>query len=313
MSTLSISREFMAAQTRTRKSLVVSVGIHVLLFMWILLAQKIVPEEIGITEITWIEPVVEPPALPPILAKSKPVPAVETSLATPSMDKIREKFKRDNPFSPVAPEPQKEDVALDKIGERLAFLQRKTKKKPDEIAALSTPSPVGRSTLAGVDTEKRSKRKPTELNRNTNPNSKPVELKRGPKKPQRATMLMTPTMDIGVEPARIDDTDTNAQRKLAGALLTGPVADRPLLSYSKPHYPEWAKEEAVEGSVTIRFNVMPDGRIKENVMVEKTSGFAEFDNNAVNALLTWRFASLKGKTGDQWGKITFHYRLSDSS
>lgn len=313
MSTMSLSREFMAAQTRTRKSMVLSVGIHALLFVWLMLAQKIVPEEVGITEITWIEPVVETPAPPPALAKSTPVPAVNTPLATPSTEKVVEKFRRENPFSTVAPEPQKDDAVVDKIGERLAVLQRKAQKKPDQIAALSTPSPVGRSTLAGVDTDPRATTTPAELDRKATSNPKPVELKRGPAKPQRASMLMTPATDVDAAPARIDDVDTNAQRKLAGALLTGPVADRPLVSYSKPHYPEWAKEEAVEGSVTIRFTVLPNGTIKENIMVEKTSGFGDFDDNAVSALLTWRFAPLKGKRGDQWGEITFHYRLSDSS
>ena len=100
---------------------------------------------------------------------------------------------------------------------------------------------------------------------------------------------------------------------LAGASLTGPVADRPLLAFNKPQYPEWAKQEAVEGSVSIYFVVLPDGHIKENVRVEKTSGFGDFDENAVKALLTWRFEPIKkGKTGEQWGTITFHYRLSGS-
>jgi len=48
-------------------------------------------------------------------------------------------------------------------------------------------------------------------------------------------------------------------------------------------------------------------------MVQKTSGFSDFDDNAVGALRSWRFEPLKGgATGEQWGTITFHYRLSDS-
>jgi TonB family protein len=116
------------------------------------------------------------------------------------------------------------------------------------------------------------------------------------------------------EKAAPKETDTTARRVLAGAQLTGPVADRPVLHYEVPVYPEWAKQEAVEGSVTIYFIVLPDGRVKENIMVQKTAGFEDFDENAVQALVTWKFEALKsGATGEQWGTITFNYRLSDAN
>ncbi len=90
----------------------------------------------------------------------------------------------------------------------------------------------------------------------------------------------------------------------------GPVADRALLAHGKPTYPEWAKKQAIEASVTLYFIVRPDGRIKENVLVEKTSGFEEFDLNAIRALRGWKFEPLApGTTGEQWGQITFHFRL----
>ena len=118
--------------------------------------------------------------------------------------------------------------------------------------------------------------------------------------------------DTDVKPTMMEETNSTAQRDLAGALLSGPVADRPLLILHKPDYPEWAKDEGVEGSVTIYFVVLPDGRIKENIMLQKTSGFSDFDDNAVNALRKWRFKTLTGwGTGEQWGTITFHYRLTD--
>ena len=96
--------------------------------------------------------------------------------------------------------------------------------------------------------------------------------------------------------------------------MSGPVADRPLVSYSKPAYPEWAKREAVEGSVNLYFVVEPDGTVRTNVMIQKTSGFEDFDRNATNALLAWRFEPLESSaTGEQWGTITFHYRLSNTA
>ena len=92
----------------------------------------------------------------------------------------------------------------------------------------------------------------------------------------------------------------------------GQVADRPLEAYTVPTYPEWAKREGVEASVTLYFEVQPDGQVKPNIVVQKTAGYAEFDSNAINALSAWRFAPLSGESmGTQWGSITFNYRLKD--
>jgi TonB family protein len=109
------------------------------------------------------------------------------------------------------------------------------------------------------------------------------------------------------------DAKATARRELAGMRLIGPIADRPIVSYVAPHYPEWAKREAVEGSVTLYFVVLADGRVKENIVVQKTAGFEDFDENARAALRTWRFQPLRGgRTGEQWGTITIHYRLTDA-
>ena len=64
-------------------------------------------------------------------------------------------------------------------------------------------------------------------------------------------MVMATIPDTDVTPTKMKETDTTAQRDLAGALLTGPVADRPLLVFHKPSYPEGAKDEGVQGAVTI--------------------------------------------------------------
>ena len=117
-------------------------------------------------------------------------------------------------------------------------------------------------------------------------------------------MVKTPTTRLKAEKA-----ESTARKTVAGMTVTGPVADRGLISFEKPQYPEWAKDEAVEGSVNIYFVVLPDGKVKENVMIQKTSGFADFDRNATEALLAWRFEPLRGGS-EQWGTITIHYRLN---
>jgi len=308
-----VTSEMGASTVRMRKTMFYSISAHLCLILWLLLAQKITPEEVGITEITWIDPVAEiqPADLPPILAESKPAPQIIVPKETPSVHKKKEHFKRSNPIATVAPKPQESDVSKDKFNERLAVLQKKQVEQPKKISSLSTPAATSRSQLAGVDTQQKPRR-PMDLTRQGTPTKTPVQLKRSPVNVQKASISMATIPDIEVKPAMMKETDSTAQRDIAGALLTGPVADRPLLNLRKPDYPEWAKDEGVEGSVTIYFVVLPDGRIKENIMLQKTSGFSDFDDNAVNALRQWRFEPLKGgATGEQWGTITFHYRLSD--
>jgi TonB family protein len=308
-----MTAEMGAVTTRTRKTFFYSVAIHTFLLLWLLLVQKFTPEEVGITEITWIDPAaeVQPAELPPVLARSKPAPRLIVPNERPSVHKERKRFERHNPFSTVAPKPQEPDVAADKFSDRLAALQERQAETPEKMASLSVKTPVGRPKLAGVDDEE-NPRRPVELARQGTPTRTPTELKRSPVKVQKSSMVMATIPDTKAKPVEMQDTNVNAQRELAGALLTGPVADRPLKSFRKPVYPEWAKDEAVEGSVTIYFVVLPDGRIKENIMVQKTSGFGDFDDNAVEALRSWRFEPLTGgATGEQWGTITFHYRLTD--
>jgi TonB family protein len=47
--------------------------------------------------------------------------------------------------------------------------------------------------------------------------------------------------------------------------------------------------------------------------VQKTAGFGDFDDSARAALAAWKFEPLRGgRTGEQWGTITFHFRLRES-
>jgi len=308
-----ISLEMRTISVRTRKLMLVSTGAHIMLFLWMLLFRTFSPEEPGLVEITWIEPVAAPPAAPPnVITRREEASVRETAKKLPSVREMRELFRRETPVADLAPNPQELKAVEDKLSRRLATLQRKQVESPTQVAALKTPSPVGRPRLAGVSEESRPTRDPVELTRTEKTSPTPINLQRTKAKPQQAAIVSSPVIDTKIERAKSKETDSVAQRTLAGAKMTGPVADRPIISYQTPVYPEWAKNEAVEGSVTIYFVVLPDGKVKESIMVEKTSGFADFDGNAVDALLTWRFQPLKrGVTGEQWGTITFIYRLSD--
>jgi TonB family protein len=154
----------------------------------------------------------------------------------------------------------------------------------------------------------------TELKREAGVQSTPRALTRGQEPQRRPVAAASVATPAPVEQRRAADLDFDkvSRRSLHGAELSGEIADRPVLSHALPVYPEWATTQAVEGRVTLYFEVLPDGRIKENVQVRKTAGFADFDQNAMAALRQWRFAPLPdGATADQWGTITFRYRLRD--
>jgi TonB family protein len=310
-----VSRDQDTISVHTRKLTLVSAGVHLMFFLWMMLFRTFSPEHPGLTEITWIEPAeAAPAALPSVITRSDEASHPEIAKQPPSPRERKELFRRDLPIADIAPNPQELKATEDRLTQRLATLQRKAVEKPTQVAALTTPSPVGRPRLAGVSNEQHPARDPVDLSRTERVASTPIQLQRTKARPQQAVIISSPVVDTQVERAKPKETESVAQRTLAGAKMTGPVADRPIKSYTTPAYPEWAKIEAVEGSVTIYFVVLPDGRVKENVMVEKTSGFADFDNNAVEALRTWLFEALKGgATGEQWGTITFHYRLSDTN
>jgi len=314
---LELARQFKDISRKTRTATGVSTALHLLLFLCLLLVRQTVPAAEGITEITWLETEESVPAALPAVPTTIE-PTRETVVETPKVEPVRQKGPPPLPVADVVLDPRRLQETDDKINDRLASLQRSSSEKTTQIASLAQPSPTGKPRLAGVSNGfrpgtgtglKRGKPGPPSSG------NSPIGLIRDERRIMQAAVVPMP---IPEEPsptkAASKATDTTAKRVLAGAQLTGPVADRPVLHYEVPVYPEWAKREAVEGSVTIYFIVLPDGRVKENIMVQKTAGFEDFDENAVKALVTWRFEPLKtGMTGEQWGTITFNYRLSDAN
>jgi len=64
---------------------------------------------------------------------------------------------------------------------------------------------------------------------------------------------------------------------------------RPLGGYqSTPRYPEAARREGVEGTVTLRFEVLASGKVG-SVQVQRSAGRPDMDRAAVEAIKTWLF------------------------
>ena len=61
-----------------------------------------------------------------------------------------------------------------------------------------------------------------------------------------------------------------------------------LVSGSAPIYPPALKERGIEGLVTVRYDVTPEGRVK-NLLVVRSSPPGLFDDAALQAVSSWVF------------------------
>jgi TonB family protein len=310
-----LTLEFSAIERSTRRSMAISTAVHAAIMLLLIFSHKAASESAGLTEITWIDEatLAAEQAAPPVAreeTKSAPVEEVKQKAANAA--ETPEHFERPLQRAEVAPRPQTRAVA-DILSDKIDAIQQDGNADRTRIASLVPPPKVGTPTLAGVTTaEARPASNPSALSRDAKPAAgPPVALQRTDSRagtPVAAVPVAKP--DVARPGPSASTTDT-ASRNLAGAQLVGPVANRPLISYEVPRYPEWAKRDGVEGSVTLYFYVLPDGRIKENIVVERTSGFSDFDTGAMDALRQWKFQALPG-SGEQWGRTTFNYRLSDA-
>ncbi len=91
--------------------------------------------------------------------------------------------------------------------------------------------------------------------------------------------------------------------------ITGPLEKRKVISSQVPQYPDWARAKNIEADVAIKFTVSPSGEVLDNMVVERTSGYPQLDRLALQTLKNWRFSALTNNSEDQWGVITFRFRL----
>ena len=92
--------------------------------------------------------------------------------------------------------------------------------------------------------------------------------------------------------------------------ITGPLKDRTIVKPVLPDYPSWAQAQGIEAAVILQFSVLPNGKVKYQVVVRRTSGYPRLDNEAIKALRSWQFAPLKdGSNRTEVGTITFNFTL----
>jgi TonB family protein len=309
MTAATLRLDLESTRVRTRWMMTVSLAFHALLFVWLIFHHVTEPTLSPITEITMIEP----GDLAPITSPA--APAADGAAAAGASNKTISEmhFKRSATKAEMEPDPQSSWSFEDRLEARLAAMQQNPT-PGTAIAPTKTPvsvfgtSPALMASGTGIGS-------PIALNRGGSGAGAPLPLARGGGTGSSPTLATVAESHHGGgdAPAPARSSESTARRTVAGASITGPLADRPVLSYAVPAYPEWAKHDAVEGAVTLYFVVRADGGVKENILVQKTAGFEDFDENARAALRAWRFKPLAaGQSGEQWGTITFRYRLRDA-
>jgi TonB family protein len=89
--------------------------------------------------------------------------------------------------------------------------------------------------------------------------------------------------------------------------VDGPVGNRRLIHRAIPVSPDWVGTRGLDLTVTVRFQVMPSGKVKTGAVIQKTSGFPEIDQLALQAIRQWRFDAAAKAGSDVWGRVTFHF------
>lgn len=328
MSAAAITSQLSAIRSRTRGSMFMSLIFHAALFFCISLAPGGTPLPQPAIEISWLDGDM-PGSAAPAAAAPAPVTKEKKVQEMPALRDAHVRFERDVAEAEVSPTPEEVLAVEDRLRSRLSALQGEANNRLEPAVAVlaaaasapqSGPGGIGSGKLAGLPggaapIGRAGDGAGTGVGlRRTQPTAPPLALTRAASRPpEQAPALSRLREERPAPKPAAPATSHSARQIMAGMTLKGPVADRPILSYSAPIYPEWAKREAVEASVQLYFEVLPGGQVKENILVEKTSGFEDFDQNAIRALRTWRFEELApGTTGEQWGSITMKYRLDDA-
>lgn len=93
--------------------------------------------------------------------------------------------------------------------------------------------------------------------------------------------------------------------KAEGSVMSSALAQAKPVFQVPPQYPTKAKQNAIEGYVTLKIKVATDGRAEDiQVLDEQPKGV--FARSAKRAVIRWRFAAPETT---QWQRITIRYEL----
>jgi TonB family protein len=280
---------FDSTAPRLNITVVVSLGVHVLALSF-LASHKFseAPERLKLTEVEFQEEVVKQSEMEKLMTKlvaPQPEPPRAEEARIAAIEEIqKESFRQ--VVGMKAPKPLEEVTDLDLT--RLAALPKFDLAKqapPPAIAAQPTRRialvRAAPSVLAGLESQV----VPVE-------ELPPADF--GPEISKRG--FQQPELIIKkVKAERREQSGVDTAKKLSlarGGSISGEVKDREILHRENPPVPRWLEEKGVEAEVVIRFVVNPDGEVGDKIFVEKTSGYAELDRLAIEALKKFMFAPL---------------------
>lgn len=150
----------------------------------------------------------------------------------------------------------------------------------------------------------------TDLENSKEIGNTPYEVKSGIDNPSLAD-IPTPESETVSVKASSDFLADLRQRIAAedaqesGYTLTGEIVSRKILQKTIPEYPEGLQQNS---EVQLKFEVLPDGKVAQNIIIIKKGG-PVMDEVSLSALKAWRFNPISTNV-TQTGVITFRYKLN---
>ena len=129
-----------------------------------------------------------------------------------------------------------------------------------------------------------------------------------------STLRTMPSAAAQLDQQQVSDSASTAHVKKSpnGFEISGKLANRTILKKVIPQYPSWAEEQGIIGTLRLYFTVTPEGLVRSNIKVTKTTGNPQLDQVGIDALTQWQFAPQPTGNDDdvQWGIITFTFSLA---
>lgn len=138
--------------------------------------------------------------------------------------------------------------------------------------------------------------------------TKPVDM---PKPEIAEPELTVPTPEVMPDmPTDVAPIEAQAAPPDGSTAPIGSLQELRATNRVEPTYPATSRRLGEEGSVLLRVFVDPSGR-PQQVVVDRSSGFARLDDAAKNAVKRWKFQPASAGSGPvgAWSRVTVTFRL----